>query len=398
MTSSTMRRLAVTNILRRLRHQATPSRIRVVACGLAFTIAVIDWLRLFHYSIGLLYAGPIMLLASVSHPLVIALAAIACAVLREAHAPFAGDPGWPMRLLLTSTGFILAGLAVAESVSRRVLQKRFSVLEHEHTHYRDATRDYLQAIINTTPLALITLHKDGRVLLANTRAHQMLGFDPTSITSETVADTFPTLAKELKKGGGVRLILESFQMTVTRAGGLHLRCRAWACWHMTASGGVALTCVFADDSDEVRNRELQNVEWLTKTSGFLITAAMHEVRNVASAAAITLESMLKNADIENSSEAYTAIALIRRVQALASHGLLVESQEAVRASVALRKVLDDIQIIAEPVCSAHRIELLWDVPAALPVVRGDPQSFCRYCSMSYATVFARSLALPSGRY
>jgi PAS domain S-box-containing protein len=347
------------------------SSVRACALILIVAIALIDWQITPNYALGFLYVAPITLLGTVSGRLTIGITAIVCSVLREALAPFSGEPGWPVRLLMVSGVFAISGLLSSECSRRRLVQTRFGELDRDHTKFREVTQDYVRALIETTPVAVITLHQDGRVLLANHSAHEILGYAPGSLTTvEELAHTFPALIQELHNTHGYGRVCP-LTVTIRRADGSHLRCRAWISCHRIADG-LGLTCAFADESDELRTRETESVEWLNQTSDVLVSAALHEVRNLASASVMTLQNVMNRPDIRDTAEVRTACTLMQRVQILASRGMRAQSEGA--STVALDRVLDDVRIIAEPVCAHHNIRLIWDVPGELPVVAGDQNS------------------------
>src|SRR5690349_3746326 len=142
---------------------------RLTVCTLAAAmIVVIAWgdAQLPTISIGFLYLIPILLSAAALNGLqIVGLAAI-CSYLREAFDPLQWSPGAWGRMLTALAGFAMAGFFTAElNQRRRLLRIHLNELESEARRRLDA-ESQLRTLIDTSPLAILTIDSSGHVMLA----------------------------------------------------------------------------------------------------------------------------------------------------------------------------------------------------------------------------------------
>jgi two-component system, LuxR family, sensor kinase FixL len=362
-----------------VRQVRIPSQLRgrksaqLIGWSLLSLIALSDCFIVRHYSLAMLYVLPMLVLGRTSSTLVVVATGVICSVLRESFAPFSGEPGWPIRVCFSALSFTAVGLFSGEVTARRALQRKHSVMEQDHAEWRVASEEHMAAIVNTTPLAVITVQTDGRALIVNRSAIKILGLKTDALDGDTLAERLPELKRRLQKAGQSSGS-QFFHMVATRSDGAHLYCRAWLSKHRTTSGS-AFTCVFSDESEELRERQTEALEWLTTASDLVIAAAMHEVRNLTSAAVMTCEGMLHREHFRDNSEIRIVADLMRAVQKLSSKGLKSFAYAATPSStVSLDSILQDIQVVIEPACRRLNIELVWDLLPVLPPVRGDQHS------------------------
>src|SRR5262245_3135453 len=146
-------------------------------------------------SVGFLYLLPILISAAALNGTQIAAIALICAYLREAFDPSQGlagragallpvvldpthwAPGAGGRMLVTWTGFAMTGLVVTQLNQRRRLLAEHLKAQEEQIRRRQEAERQLRILIDTSPLAILTLDASGRALLANESAAQLLGFD-----------------------------------------------------------------------------------------------------------------------------------------------------------------------------------------------------------------------------
>ena len=202
-------------------------------CAVAFVlIAVIAWgdWELPDTSIGFLYLIPILLsAAALNKKQIFALAAL-CGYFREAFDPLQMAassmghqlrvefnpslwvPGSMGRMLVAIVGFAMTGFFVSEvNHRRRLLSEHLNDRERQISLRLEAERQ-LRILIETSPLAILTLDSTGHVVLANESARQLLGFEEEPLQGVAVEAYLPILRRMLQShhagGSNIRTNVE----------------------------------------------------------------------------------------------------------------------------------------------------------------------------------------------
>src|SRR5438876_2445829 len=163
-----------------------PTRVWMIAIALFLGIAVVDWQFLPNISIGFLYIVPILLVSGYLNSLPIVILSAFCGVLRELFSPMYTQPGAILRILVGFGGFALSGLFVSElNQKRRLVTQHLQEREEQIKLRLDAERQ-LQVLIETSPLAILTVSQEGKILLANHSAQQLLGFEDDPVQGADV--------------------------------------------------------------------------------------------------------------------------------------------------------------------------------------------------------------------
>ena len=333
------------------------------AVALGAGIAVADWKVQPNVSLGMLYVFPIILAAVSLHYWEVGAFAMACAFLREAFAPFRGQPGWTTRLALVWLTFAGTGLLVsALSRNRRLVLERL--------RERREAEQQLRVLVETSPLAILTLDAAGRVLVANASAHQLLGFDDHPLPGQDIRPFLPVLARALghpQALGGLRTALEC---RGRRRNGEVFLAQAWCSTYETAAGPRLATVVW-DASESLRDREDAGLDCLMTGSRVAIGAVSHELRNLAAAAATAHAGLAGVAPLDQNKDYQALGSLLHGLKTLAASGLRLAAgcQES---AADLHGVLDEARIVIEPSLREAGISATWEIPDGLPVVRGDP--------------------------
>jgi two-component system sensor kinase FixL len=363
---------------------------RVVVCGVAgiltAAVAWIDW-RFFDISVGFLYLIPILFSAAALNSLQIAAFAVICAFLTEALDPAqttAGKTGWALfaemnplhwapgtvgRLIVAVAGFAMTGFFVAELNHRRRRLTEHLAERDKHILRRLEAERQLLILIETSPLAILTLNSGCEVELANESARQMLGFEEEPLAGLPVEPYLPILARMLhsyRDGANFRTNVECKGY---RRGGEVFLANVWLSTYRS-SKGPGLAAVVWDASENLRDREGAGLDSMMATSRVLVGALSHEIRNLASAAA-SAHGALAGLRETAQHESYHALGtLIRGLEKIASAGLQMASgNEHVVAG--LSTLLDETRIVIEPALRDAGIELIWEVNGSLPLVQGD---------------------------
>ena len=155
---------------------ANRSRMLFVSAVLIVAIAAVDWAATRYISLGFLYLFPIIILGGfLSRPQVIVIALL-CAGLQELFSNLPESEA-VVRLILSSSGFVGTGLFISEMVrSRRIVLKHVGELE-DQIKLREDAEEQLRSLVESSPAAIVTVDSDGKVLLANEAARQLLSPD-----------------------------------------------------------------------------------------------------------------------------------------------------------------------------------------------------------------------------
>jgi two-component system sensor kinase FixL len=343
------------------------ARVRVYALAVAVAVAIADWQDP-GISLGFLYIIPILLTSSLLNVWQILGVAAACAVLREAFYPSHWGPGSAPRVIVGFLGFALAGYFVSE-----LSKKRHSVLKHlrereEQIRLRQVAERQVRIIVDTSPLAILTLDSSGHVVLANRSAQELLGFDDEPLEGRDVSTLLPILGRVLKtqKPTELRTTLEC---KVQRLDGDIFLAHIWLSTYL-AEDGLGLAAVIWDASENLRDKEGTGLDSMMATSRVVIGALSHEIRNLASAA-MSAHRELSTVPAVEQAQPYRALtSVLLGLEKLASSGLALTSDtEPVFAE--LGTVLDEARILTEPPIREAGGAVSWKIAKDLPLVEAD---------------------------
>jgi len=357
--------------------------VSCAATAMIVTIAYADWLQP-NTSVGYLYLLPILLCSAGLNRYEIFLMALVCGWLREAADPLQGaiegrsafvlNPanwaaGSAARLIVAASGFAATGFFVGEVNHRRRLLTEHLQEREEQMKLRRETELQVRTLIETSPLAILTLDNSGRVALANESARQLLGFDTDPLQGEDVTPYLPILSRMLHRhhsGGNIRTNVECRGQ---RRNGDVFLAHVWLSTYRT-SDGPALAAVVWDASENLRDREGAGLDSMMATSRVLIGALSHEIRNLASAASVAYTALAEDGTPSHQEHYHALGSLIQGLEKIASTGLRISSnREAVVAD--LGTVLDEARIVIDPALREAGIESVWEVSTGLPLVRAD---------------------------
>jgi len=362
--------------------------LRWMAGALMVGIAWLDWLSP-ETSVGYLYFAPMLLAsAGLGRSQILALAMV-CAYLRQVFeapvaAPLWGAALWasmnPIPMALHSYGrvsvaiaaFAMTGLFVAEMDNRRRLLASHLKEREEQIRRRQEAEMQVRILVETSPLAILTLDQAGRILLANESAAQLLGFDESDPRGLPVQPYLPILGRILKSHHSSGNMRTSVECKGHRRNGDVFLAHIWLSTYRT-SDGAGMAAVVWDSSENLRDREGPKLDAMMATSRVVIGAFSHEIRNLA-AAASTAHAALAGCGEAARSEQYQALgSLIEGLEAIASSGLRAASGRE-RVVADLSAVLDEARIVMEPSLRESGIAAHWDVAEGLPLVQADHHS------------------------
>ena len=351
--------------------EANRGWVYLAAAVLTGTIGYADWLVV-EVSLGFLYVLPILMVSATLRGWQILVLACCCGVLREWFSPVHQEPGVALRVGIGAAGFALAGFFVS-----LLDRQRRAVIRHLHERERQSelrlqAERQLQVVIETSPLGILTVDNDGRVLLANTSAQHLLRLDFVPLPGAEILSYLPVLKAFLNirhAAPSVRTVVESRGQ---RADGEAFLANIWLSTFDNGAGRC-LAAIIWDASENLRDREGTGLDSTLVTSRVVIGALSHEIRNLAAAAHATYRE-LGTAFASSRQEEFRALgAVIQAVENLAASGLKLASHTS-RAVADLGMVLDEARVLIDATLRDHGGVTEWRIPDRLPLVEADHQS------------------------
>jgi PAS domain S-box-containing protein len=346
---------------------ANRTRMLFISGFLIVAIAAVDWAATRYISLGFLYLFPIIVLGGFLSRTQIVVVALLCAGLQEIFSNLPESEA-VVRLILSSAGFVGTGFFISEMVrSRRIVLKHVGELEDQIKLRQDA-EEQLRSLVESSPAAIITIDSDGKVLLANEAAQQLVAPDGPSLQGQAVSLYLPALQTVLKTQRS-RAFRTTLQCTGQRSDGEVFLAGVWFSTYHTLSG-PRLAAIIVDLSEDLRNREELSLDHLLKNTRILMSAVAHEIRNLSGAVLVVHKNLSRIEGLEVNEDFRTLGGLIQsleRVSAMELGSATAPNGEAVE----LTSVLAELRILIETTYHESNIQLRWDVPGRLPLVWAD---------------------------
>lgn len=371
--------------LDRLLAHVESRRLIVLGVSALIILAIVwaDW-EVQDTSVGFLYLIPVLLASAALRRGEILFMAALCGYLMEAFDPLQ-SPGaqtpapvvvnpfhWVAgsfgRFTVVSVGFAMTGFFLSHVNQRRRLLAAHLADRERQINLRQEAEQQLQTLMETSPLAILTLDQSGRIVLSNESARQLLGFEKTQLQGEEVEPYLPILPRMLHNHshGHVRTHLEC---KGHRRNGEAFLAHLWLSTYRS-SQRPGLAVVAWDASENLRDREGAELDSMMETSRVLIGAMSHEIRNLASAAISAYTELGETEHIEQ----YHALgSLLQGMSKVATSGLRFASTRGLLVAD-LGTVLDEARIVVEPTLKETGIKAAWQINADLPLVQADHHS------------------------
>jgi two-component system, LuxR family, sensor kinase FixL len=346
---------------------ANRTRMLVVASFLTAAIAVVDWWATHYISLGFLYLFPIIIVGGfLSRPQIVGVALV-CAVLQEAFSNLPENEA-VVRLVFSSAGFIGTGLLISEMVrNRRIVLKHVEELEDQVKLRRDL-EEQLRALVESSPAAIVTIDSDGKVVLANEAANQLLAPSGPPLQGQEIRSYLPALQTVLKTQSS-RAFRTTLQCTGKRSDGEVFLAGVWFSTYSTISG-ARLAAIVVDLSEDLRNREELSLDHLLKNTRILMSTVAHEIRNLSGAVLVVHKNLSRIKELETNEDFRALGGLLQsleRISALELGSTPAQNGEVVE----LTSVLDELRILIETTYHESEIKVQWDIQEPLPLVWAD---------------------------
>jgi C4-dicarboxylate-specific signal transduction histidine kinase len=336
-----------------------------VACAVGVLVVAIsftDWSVVPSVALGFLYIVPMLLAGMLPRRWPIPLLAMVCSFLREALAPFHWQAGYQARLVFTAVSFMLAGLTVSLLIqSRREVAGHVVRLERE-IELRNAAQAESRALIDASPIAILTTDEAGTVMMANASAQHLLRAEG-SVIGTWIGNYLAPVAAALDRHPSLRTELEC---TGQRSDGESFLAHVWLSKYQTAVTTHAAIVVW-DGSEELRSERHAGLDGTLVASRLVLAGMAHEVRSLASAAEAA-RARLRTGLAPHSSDMELLGSLLNALGKIGASGFIERSDESTCDIVS---ALQELRIIIEPMFADIDAQLIWPKPAPLPLVRFD---------------------------
>lgn len=336
------------------------------------TLAVLEWASDLDVSLGVFYVMPVAIAATALNHYQVIATAVLCALVRDQFHPPLEPIETFLRFVMATIAYGAAGLLVLEVFQNRQRMLKHYVQLRLETDLRRKAEQQLQILANDSPAGMITIDVEARVLGANRAAHEMFGFTGSrSMIGASVARLMPAFASALDVSHSTHL-RTSASGWATSVKGTQFPVMTW---FSTYGSGAdrCLAAVIVDTSEEVRDREHENLENLRDYNHLLAGAVSHEVCNMCSAISV-VASNLKRLPVMADNVDFRALqTLVQGLNEVAEFELHRQRVRYERCSV--RKVLDQLRVVIEPDWADNGGVVVWNLAEdALIEVQGAPHA------------------------
>jgi two-component system sensor kinase FixL len=348
--------------------QSNRRKSLVIATALIVLVAVVDWRTRPYISLGFLYLFPIMLVAGFLSRWQIVCVSLLCSALQEIFSNLPTSAAVP-RLAMVTVGYIGTGFFISELVSkRRLVTQHVEDLERQIRFRQDAEQQ-LEALIESSPAAIITVDSEGRIERANQAAQQMFALGWPPLPGQPISSFLPAL-QTIVLTYPSQVFRTTLQCQGQRRNGTAFHAALWFSTFSTIAG-PRLAAIIVDLSEEMRDREQLSLDHLLKNAYIVMGAVSHEIRNLCGAIAAVHRNLSRIASLERNRD-FTALGtLVEGLGNIAAWDSKPSVEQNVTA-VKVASILDELRLLIEASLLEANVDLRWYVPADLPLVSADP--------------------------
>jgi signal transduction histidine kinase len=344
---------------------ANRTKLLVAAAILGTLIALVDWRTQPYISLGFLYLFPIMIAGGFLSRGTIIVIAVLCAILDFSNLP---KNQTLAHLVFSSAGLMATGLFISELV-----RHRRSALTHveqlaQEVKLRQDAEEQLRILIESSPAAIVTIDLDGKILLANEAAQQLLSPDGAPLQWQTINSYLPAL-QNVVQTEVPKALRTALQCRGHRSNGPDFLAGVWFSTYNTISG-PRLAAIVVDLSEDLRDREDLSLDHLLKNSRILMGAMAHEIRNLCSAILVVHKNLSRIKELEHNEDFHALGTLIHGLEKISGPE---RGSTAVQnaAAVELTSTLDEIRVLIDTAYHEAAMEVQWRFQEGLPVVWAD---------------------------
>jgi two-component system sensor kinase FixL len=294
--------------------------------------------------------------------------ALLCSALQELFSGLPMTPAVIPRLAMVTAGYIGTGFFFSELASkRRLAAQHVDALEREVRLRRDAEQQ-LEALIESSPAAIVTLDSEGHIERSNQAAQQLLARDAQPLRAQSISRFLPAL-HTIAQTYQSRVFRTALQCQGRRHDGEVFMAGIWFSTFSTVSG-PRLAAIIVDLSEDIREREQLGLDQLLKNARIVMGAISHEVRNLCGAISVVHRNLSHVPLLSNNRDFQALGTLVEGLEKLASLDVRPSAGDNVTA-VEIPSVLDELRLLIEPSFQEAGARILWRVESNLPPVSAD---------------------------
>ncbi len=342
-------------------------RFLVAAAVLIVVTAVVDWRTKPFISIGFLYLFPILLIAGFLPRWQIIIVALVCAVLQELFSELPSNEAIT-RLLMASAGFVGTGLFVSEIIRNRQMALDHLAEVETQVGLRKEIEEQLQVLVESSPVAIVTIDSRGVIFLANEASQNLLAPGNASIVGQPIGEFLPALQAAVQTQQ-LRQFRTELRCRGKRKNGEAFLAAVWFSTYTTVRG-PRLAAIIVDLSEDLRDREDLSLDHLLKNTTILMSAIAHEIRNLSGAVLVVHKNLSRLPGLQNNEDFRALGTLIEGLGKLSAMELRPPVDQHCDA-IELSSVLDELRVLLDPSYREAGIEVVWRLHDDLPLVIGD---------------------------
>jgi two-component system, LuxR family, sensor kinase FixL len=342
-------------------------RFLVAAAILIVAIAVVDWQTKPFISIGFLYLFPILLIAGFLPRWQITVVALVCAVLQELFSELPSNDAIT-RLLMASAGFVATGLFASEIIRNRQVTLNHLKEVETQIRLRKEIEEQLQVLVESSPVAIVTIDSAGAVLLANEASQTLLAPGSAPIVGQPIGEFLPALQAVVQTQRS-RQFRTELRCRGKRKNGEAFLAAIWFSTYTTVRG-PRLAAIIVDLSEDLRDREDLSLDHLLKNTTILMSAIAHEIRNLSGAVLVVYKNLSRFPGLQGNEDFRALGTLIEGLGKLSTMELKSAANQHFGA-IELSSVLDELRVLLEPSYREAGIDVVWRLQEDLPLVTAD---------------------------
>ena len=234
------------------------------------------------------------------------------------------------------------------------------------------------------------------MLVANDAANNLFAIpEGETLVGRGMLDYLPVLSDALKLENAPEAFRTVAQCQGRRANGDIFLAHTWFSLY-SAPEGARLAAIVVDSSEEMRDREEQNLRLLHSSNRITAAAVSHELRTLCGAISLAsshlkYKQMKEDRMLEQDEDFQGLGHLVRGLAKLANLELRARAGEpGDLEAVPLRRALDDLRIVIESEWQGIDGVVRWCLPEKLPLVLADPhgllQAFLNLAQNSHRAV------------
>ncbi|HEY6254097.1 MAG TPA: ATP-binding protein [Candidatus Angelobacter sp.] len=348
--------------------EANRKKNLLIAAALIIAIAIIDWSTKPYLSLGFLYLFPIMLVAGFLGRWQIVGLSLLCSALQEIFSNLPLNSAVIPRLAMVTVGYIGTGLFISELVSkRRLAAKHVEDLERQVRFTQDAEQQ-LEALIESSPAAIVTVDAGGRIERANQAAQRLLAPDAPLLPGQSISAFLPAL-QAIVQTYQTRVFRTTLQCQGHRHNGEVFMAGVWFSTYGTISG-PRLAAIIVDLSEDIRDREQLNLDHLLKSARIVMGAVSHEIRNLCGAISVVYKNLTHVPRLRDNRDFEALGTLVEGLEKIAALDVKPSGDQTL-TTLEIPSLLDDLRLLIEPPLQEAGIEVIWRIEDKVPLVSAE---------------------------